>query len=82
MPLIKYEKFRGTFYAFISVKETGMTSEEFAMKLLEDKHVVLVPGDAFGGFGEGFIRISFAASMESLEKGLDALEDFLRKVAE
>jgi len=82
MPLIKYEKSRGTFYAFISVKETGMTSEEFAMKLLEDKHVVLVPGDAFGGFGEGFIRISFAASMESLEKGLDALEDFLRKVAE
>lgn len=82
MPLVKYEKSKGTFYAFFSIKETGMSSEEFAIKLLEEKQVVVVPGDAFGEYGEGYVRLSYASSMESLEKGLDAMEDFLRKVAE
>ena len=80
MPYIKYEKSKGTFYAFISIKDTGMTSEEFAMKLLEKEQVVVVPGDAFGDFGEGYIRISFATSMENIEKGMDKLESFLNSL--
>ena len=82
MPLVEYQKSKGTFYALVSIKQTGMSSEEFAMKLLEDKQVVVVPGDAFGNYGEGYIRISFASSMENLEKGLDAMEDFLKNIAE
>lgn len=80
MPYVKYEKSKGTFYAFISIKETGMSSEEFAMKLLEQEQVVVVPGDAFGNFGEGYIRISFATSMENIEKGMDRLESFLNSL--
>ncbi len=78
MPGIEYMPSKGTFYAFVSIKDTGMTSEEFATKLLEEKQVVVVPGDAFGSFGEGYIRISYASSMENIKKGMDALEDFLK----
>lgn len=77
MPYVKYEKSKGTFYAFISIKGTGMTSEEFAMKLLEQEQVVVVPGDAFGDFGEGYIRISFATSMDNIKRGMDRIESFL-----
>lgn len=80
MPYVEYEKSKGTFYAFISIKKTGMTSEEFAMKLLEEEQVVVVPGDAFGDYGEGYIRISFASSMEKIKKGMDGMERFLNKV--
>lgn len=68
----------GTFYAFINISRLGMPCEEFAMKLLEEKQVVVVPGTAFGDFGEGYIRLSYATSMECLEQGLDALEAFIR----
>lgn len=81
MPYVKYEKSKGTFYAFISIKGTGMTSEEFAMKLLEQEQVVVVPGDAFGDFGEGYIRISFATSMENIKRGMDRIESFLVNLA-
>ena len=81
MPYVKYEKSKGTFYAFISIKGTGMTSEEFAMKLLEQEQVVVVPGDAFGDFGEGYIRISFATSMENIKRGMDRIESFLVTLA-
>ena len=81
MPSIEYEKPKGTFYAFPSIKKTKLSSEEFALKLLEEEQVVVVPGDAFGTFGEGYIRISYAASMEELKKGMDGLERFLRRLA-
>lgn len=81
MPLIHYTPSKGTFYAFVSIKETGLSSEAFAMELLEKKQVVVVPGDAFGDYGEGYIRISFAASMEQIEKGMDAMETFLKELA-
>lgn len=68
----------GTFYAFINISRLGMPCEEFAMKLLEEKQVVVVPGTAFGDFGEGYIRLSYATSMECLEQGLEALEEFVR----
>ncbi len=77
MPLVRYTPSEGTFYAFISVKETGLSSEEFAMKLLEEKHVLVVPGDAFGQYGDGYVRLSFAASMDQIKRGLDLMEEFL-----
>lgn len=80
MPFVEYKKSKGTFYAFISIKKTGLSSEEFAMRLLEEEQVVVVPGDAFGDFGEGYIRISFATSMEKIEKGMDKLEAFLKRL--
>ena len=82
MPLIRYTPSKGTFYAFVDIRDTGLSSEAFAMELLEQKQVVVVPGDAFGGYGEGFIRISFATSMEQIEKGMDAMEEFLKQLAE
>ena len=69
----------GAFYAFPSIKHTGMSSEEFCMKLLEDENVAVVPGNAFGDCGEGFFRCSYATSMERLEKALDRMERFLKK---
>lgn len=82
MPLIRYEPSQGTFYGFIDIRDTGLSSEEFAMKLLAEKQVVVVPGNAFGDGGEGYIRVSFATSMEQIEKGMDAMDDFLRALAE
>ena len=68
----------GTFYAFIDISQLGMPCEEFAMKLLEERQVVVVPGTAFGEFGEGYIRLSYATSMQCLEQGLHELEEFVR----
>lgn len=70
---------KGTFYAFLSIKDTGISSEEFSMGLLEKKQVVVVPGTAFGDFGEGYIRISYATSMENLVEGLNKIEDYIRE---
>ncbi|HIT32443.1 MAG TPA: aminotransferase class I/II-fold pyridoxal phosphate-dependent enzyme, partial [Candidatus Enterenecus stercoripullorum] len=70
----------GTFYAFIDIQALGMSSEEFAIKLLEAEQVVIVPGSAFGEFGEGYIRLSYAASMEDLRQGLDKIEAFVRSL--
>ena len=80
MPLVKFEKPKGTFYAFVSVKDTGMTSMDFAMKLLEEEQVIVVPGDAFGNYGEGYIRLSFATSMENIKTGMDRMEKFLNRL--
>ncbi|MCX7903488.1 MAG: aminotransferase A [Caloramator sp.] len=70
----------GAFYLFPSIKKFGLSSLEFATKLLEDKKVAVVPGDAFSQLGEGFIRISFASSMENLKEGLDRIEDFISRL--
>ena len=77
MDKISCIKPKGTFYAFINIKKTGYSSEEFAIKLLNEKQVVVVPGNAFGSGGEGYIRLSFATSMESIKKGFDRIEEFL-----
>ena len=66
---------------FVNIKELGLKSEEFADRLLERKQVVVVPGTAFGGSGEGYVRISYATSMEIIEEGLDLIEDFVRELA-
>ncbi|HOV26030.1 MAG TPA: pyridoxal phosphate-dependent aminotransferase [Pseudobacteroides sp.] len=77
IPGISCKKPKGTFYAFANIKGTGLTSDEFAMKLLEEKQVVVVPGTAFTEFGEGYIRISFATSMEEIIKGMALIKEFV-----
>ena len=70
----------GAFYAFPSIKNTGLTSSEFCEALLKDQKVAVVPGSAFGESGEGFVRCSYAASMENIKKACDGMERFLQKI--
>lgn len=77
MGLTCFEPF-GAFYVFPSIQKFGMTSEEFATKLLQEEKVAVVPGTAFGECGEGFIRISYAYSIENLKVALDRMERFIR----
>ncbi len=67
----------GAFYVFPSIKRFGMTSDEFAIKLLEAKKVAVVPGTAFGDCGEGFLRISYAYSIDNLKEALSRIEEFI-----
>lgn len=69
----------GAFYVFPCVKELGMTSEEFATKLLQEEKVAVVPGTAFGDCGEGFLRISYAYSIENLKIALERIQRFVEK---
>ncbi len=71
---------RGAFYAFPSIKSTGMTSEEFCEKLLYSKKVAVVPGTAFGESGEGFIRASYCYSVEHIKEALARIEEFLKEI--
>ncbi|MBO4395320.1 MAG: aminotransferase class I/II-fold pyridoxal phosphate-dependent enzyme [Eubacterium sp.] len=68
---------RGAFYVFPDIRSTGMSSEEFATKLLNEQRVAVVPGTAFGDCGEGFLRISYAYSIENLKIALDKIKDFV-----
>lgn len=70
----------GAFYVFPCIKEFGMTSEEFATKFLHEEKVAVVPGTAFGNSGEGFLRISYAYSMENLKIAIDRLENFIKRL--
>lgn len=67
----------GAFYVFPSIKKTGLTSEEFCQQLLMSQRVAVVPGNAFGECGEGFVRISYAASLENIIEALKRIELFL-----
>ncbi len=68
---------KGAFYIFPSIQNTGLTSLEFAEKLLQAEKVALVPGDAFGACGEGYVRCSYAASSKNLTKALDRIARFV-----
>ena len=68
----------GAFYVFPSIKKFGMTSEEFATRLLQEEKVAVVPGTAFGECGEGFVRISYAYSIDNLKIALERIERFIR----
>ena len=70
----------GAFYVFPCIKEFGMTSEEFATELLKDQKVAVVPGTAFGDCGEGFLRISYAYSLDDLRTAIGRLEAFIKKL--
>ncbi len=81
MGLPCFEPF-GAFYVFPCIREFGMTSEEFATKLLQEEHVAVVPGDAFGDSGEGFIRISYAYSIDNLKAALKRIDHFITRLRE
>ncbi len=70
----------GAFYVFPCIKEFKMTSEEFATRLLEEEKVAVVPGTAFGDCGEGFLRISYAYSIENLKLALERIADFIARL--
>ena len=70
----------GAFYVFPSIKRFNMSSEEFATRLLQEEKVALVPGTAFGHCGEGFLRISYAYSLQDLKKALDRIEKFVSRL--
>jgi aminotransferase len=70
----------GAFYVFPYIGEFGLSSEEFATRLLEEQKVAIVPGTAFGDCGEGYLRISYAYSLENLEKALRRLQTFVEKL--
>ena len=70
----------GAFYAFPDIRITGLTSEEFCRRLLSEKKVAVVPGTAFGEIGEGFVRISYAASMENIKTALQRMGEFVNEV--
>ena len=81
MGLECFEPF-GAFYVFPCIKEFGMTSDEFATALLNAQKVAVVPGTAFGACGEGFIRISYAYSLDVLRKAMDRIEAFITQLRE
>ena len=79
MGLECFEPF-GAFYIFPSIKKFGMTSDEFATKLLKEKKLAVVPGTAFGDCGEGFLRISYAYSIDKLKEGLARIREFISEL--
>ena len=81
MGLSCFEPF-GAFYVFPCIKEFGMSSDEFATRLLEEEHVAVVPGSAFGACGEGFVRISYAYSLENLKLAMERLNRFIGHLRE
>ena len=72
----------GAFYVFPCIKEFGMTSEEFATRLLQEEKVAAVPGTAFGDSGEGHLRISYAYSLDNLKKAMERLKHFVERLRE
>ena len=79
MGLRCFEPF-GAFYVFPNIQEFGMTSEEFATELLQEEKVAVVPGSAFGASGEGYIRISYAYSLDDLKEALGRVNHFIEKL--
>ncbi|NSL50655.1 aminotransferase A [Calidifontibacillus erzurumensis] len=74
------EEPNGTFYIFPSIKRFNMTSLDFATKLLQEAGVAVVPGSAFSEYGEGFVRLSYAYSMETLEEAFNRIEQFVNRM--
>ena len=72
---------KGAFYAFPCIKSTGLTSDEFCERLLQEKHVAVVPGTAFGKGGEGFVRASYCYSPEHIAEALRRIDEFVKEIA-
>lgn len=81
IPHVKARKSEGAFYVFLDIRELGMSSREFASYLLEKHGVCLLPGDLFGERGEGYVRISYATSMENIEKGIERIARAVGEIA-
>lgn len=71
---------KGAFYLFVDIRKTGLTSEEFAIRLLKESRVACVPGGAFGKCGEGFVRMSYATSLEKIKIAAGRIEEFCKKL--
>lgn len=71
---------KGAFYCFPCIKTTGLSSDEFCTRLIKDKHVAVVPGNAFGECGEGFIRVSYCNSLENIKEAMRRIEQFLMEI--
>jgi aminotransferase len=71
---------KGAFYAFPSIKSTGLTSEEFSERLLFEEKVAVVPGTSFGECGEGYVRCSYATSLQNIQQAMDRMAGFVRKI--
>jgi aminotransferase len=78
---LEVEKPTGAFYMFPSIKKFGKTSFDFALDLVKQAGVAVVPGSAFSKYGEGYVRLSYAYSLETLEKGLDRLERYIKTIS-
>ena len=70
----------GAFYVFPNITSTGLTSMEFATRLIQEKKVAVVPGTAFGACGEGYIRACYATSMEGIREATSRIKDFVREL--
>ena len=71
---------KGAFYCFPCIKSTGLSSEEFCTRLIKEKHVAVVPGNAFGECGEGFIRVSYCNSLKNIAEAMRRIEEFLMEL--
>ena len=71
---------RGACYTFPSVQTTGLSSEEFAMRLLKEEQVACVPGDAFGPSGEGHLRCCFATALDAIEQAMERMARCIKKI--
>lgn len=72
---------KGAFYAFPNISKLGLSSREFAMRLLKEKHVVVVPGTGFGEGGEGFVRLAYATSEDNIREGLKRIREFVETLS-
>ena len=70
----------GAFYSFVNIRQSGLSSEDFSLRLLSDQGVAVVPGNGFGSAGEGFIRLSYATSKENILIGLNRIKAFLKRI--
>ena len=70
---------QGAFYMFPNIREFGLSSGEFALTLLKEEKVAVVPGDSFGECGEGFVRVSYAASLQNLKEAVNRISRFLSR---
>jgi len=77
---LKVNKPEGAFYIFPSISISGLSSEEFALRLLEEQRVAAVPGNAFGDSGEGYLRMCYAADFNLLKEAVKRIEIFLRSI--
>jgi aspartate/methionine/tyrosine aminotransferase len=80
IPGVKCPDPEGAFYVFPSIEETGLSSSQFEERAMNEAGVALLSGSAFGKFGEGYVRLSYANSQENIQKALERLDNFVRSV--
>ena len=79
-PVLRLVEPEGAFYAFVDVRGTGLDSDDFSRRLLDEQRVAVVPGEAFGEEGRGFVRLSYAGDADELREGLRRLRTFAEQI--